>query len=48
MDEVVAVTIEKLWAYKILKHLDEKIAEVEECWECEYPVLSEEEEEELE
>ena len=40
--------IEELHAYKTLKHLDEKIAEVEERWECERPVPSEEEEEELE
>ena len=44
-NEVIAVVIEKLWAYKALKRLDEKIAEVEECWERERPVLSEEEEE---
>ena len=47
-DEVIAVAIEKLRAYKALKHLNEKIVEVEECWECERPVPSEEEEEELE
>ena len=45
-DEVIAVAIEKLRAYKALKRLDEKIAEVEERWERECPVLSEEEEEE--
>ena len=44
-DEVIAVAIEKLRAYKALKRLDEKIAEVQECWERERPVLSEEEEE---
>ena len=47
-DEVIAVVIEKLRAYKALKRLDEKIAEVEERWERERPVPSEEEEEELE
>ena len=47
-DEVIVVTIEKLRAYKALKRLDEKIAEVEERWECECPVPSKEEEEELE
>ena len=47
-DEVIAVTIEKLRAYKALKRLDEKIVEVEEGWERERPVPSEEEEEELE
>ena len=31
-----------------MRHLDEGIAEVEECWEHECSVLSEEEEEELE
>ena len=44
-DEVIAVAIEKLRAYKALKHLDKKIAEVEERWEHEHPVPSEEEEE---
>ena len=44
-DEVIAVTIEELHAYKALKRLDEKIAEVEERWEHERPVPSEEEEE---
>ena len=47
-DEVIAAAIEKLRAYKALKRLDEKIAEVEERWERERPVPSEEEEEELE
>ena len=47
-DEVIAAAIEELRAYKALKHLDEKIAEVEERWERERPVPSEEEEEELE
>ena len=47
-DEVIVVVIEKLRAYKALKRLDEKIAEVEEHWECECPVPSEEEEEKLE
>ena len=42
-DEVIAVTIEKLRVYKALKRLDEKIAEVEERWERERPVPSEEE-----
>ena len=47
-DEVIAAAIEELHAYKALKHLDEKIAEVEGRWERERPVPSEEEEEELE
>ena len=47
-DEVIVVTIEKLQVYKALKCLDEKIVEVEKHWERECPVLSEEEEEELE
>ena len=47
-DEVITAAIEKLRAYKALKRLDEKIAEVEERWERERPVPSEEEEEELE
>ena len=47
-DEVIAAAIEELHAYKALKRLDEKIAEVEERWERERPMPSEEEEEELE
>ena len=47
-DEVIAAAIEELHAYKALKRLDEKIAEVEERWERNRPVPSEEEEEELE
>ena len=47
-DEVVVVAIEKLQAYKALKCLDEKIAEMEEYCERECPVPSEEEKEELE
>ena len=45
MNEVIAAAIEGLHAYKALKHLDEKIAEVEERWERDRPVPSEEEEE---
>ena len=47
-DEVIAAAIEELHAYKALKRLDEKIAEVEEHWKRDHPVPSEEEEEELE